>query len=301
MNKKWDESQIPDQNGRVVIVTGASSGIGLETARALAEKGARVILAVRNENKGRNALQIINRRVPRAKLDLMKLDLADLNSIATFVAEFKTRFNRLDLLINNAGIMIPPYSRTKDGFELQMGTNHLGHFALSAQLFDILKHTPDARIVKVSSMAHRYGNINFDDLHWEKRKYKAWRAYGDSKLANLYFTYHLADLLNDKSISVKVSAAHPGWTATDLQRYSAFFQLANRFFAQNPAMCALPTLRAAIDPAVQCGDYFGPEGFKEIRGHPVKVDSNTHSKDSKMAQRLWQVSQELTNVSFNVN
>lgn len=298
--KKWTIDQIPDQSGRVAVVTGASSGIGFETARILAEKGATVILAVRNPQKGESALQRIRTRNATARAEMMLLDLANLQSVREFAAAFRRKYDRLDLLINNAGVMIPPYGKTADGFELQFGTNHLGHFALTGLLLPLLLNTPGSRIVNVSSLAHRYGNLNFDDLNWEKRRYKAWRAYGDSKLANLYFTYQLARKLEAAGAEMKVTAAHPGWSATALQRHSTVFQWGNKLFAQPAEMGALPTLRAATDPAAQSGDFFGPGGFQQWRGYPVKVESNPRSHDSDTAQRLWKVSEKLTGVKYEI-
>ncbi len=196
--------------------------------------------------------------------------------------------------------MIPPYSKTKDGFELQFGTNHLGHFALTSLLFDMLTKTAGSRIVNLSSAAHNYGNLNFDDLNWEKRKYKSWKSYGDSKIANLYFTYELKRRIEKVGLNVKVTAAHPGWTATELQRNSGLFSFLNKFFAMLPEQGTLPTLRAAFDETVVNGDYFGPNGWKEWRGYPVKVESNKLSHDENIAKKLWSVSEALTNVKFEI-
>jgi NAD(P)-dependent dehydrogenase (short-subunit alcohol dehydrogenase family) len=216
--------------------------------------------------------------------------------VKNFANEFKQKYDKIDLLINNAGVMIPPYSKTKDGFELQMGTNHLGHFALSLQLLDIIENTPNSRIVNVASSAHKYGKINFDDLNWENRKYSAMRAYGDSKIANLYFTSELAKKLAGKN--VLVTAAHPGWTATELQRHSGLFEFFNGIFAMPQPQGALPTLRAAVDQNAKSGDYFGPDGWQEWRGYPVLVQPNKLAKDKSIAKKLWDVSEELTNISF---
>ncbi|NOZ61345.1 MAG: SDR family NAD(P)-dependent oxidoreductase [Calditrichaeota bacterium] len=295
--KKWNKNNIPDQTGRVIIVTGASSGIGFETAKALAEKGGTVVLAVRNTDKGNEAYEKIRSAFP-VKLVLMPLDLADLKSVKKFAAEFKANFDRLDLLINNAGVMIPPYSKTKDGFELQMGTNHLGHFALTALLFDLIKKTPNSRIVNVSSVAHKWGKIDFSDINWEKRKYKPMQAYGDSKLANLYFTSELKRNAEKVNQSVIVAAAHPGWSATALQRHSSVFSFFNNFLAQSPKMGALPTLYAAIANDVNSGDFFGPSGLLEWRGYPQKVQSNELSRDASVAEKLWEVSENLTKIKF---
>ncbi|MFA6978707.1 MAG: oxidoreductase [Ignavibacteriaceae bacterium] len=296
--QKWDTKDIPDQKGRVVIVTGSSSGIGLEAARVLASKNATVIIAVRNPEKGNSAVNKIKRQHKNVNVEFMGLDLADLDSVRLFTKIFKEKFNKLDLLINNAGVMIPPYGKTKDGFELQFGTNHLGHFALTGLLIELLKNTKNSRIVNVSSAAHKYGNLNFADLNWEKRKYKTWRAYGDSKISNLYFTYELQRRLADSKSTVKVTAAHPGWTATDLQRHSKLFVFMNGFFAMKIWQGALPTLRAAIDEAAQSGDYFGPDGWQEWRGYPQKVESNKLSHDKNIGAKLWEVSQQLTGIKF---
>ena len=293
-NKNWTAENIPDQNGKVVIVTGSSSGIGFEASRVLANKNAKVIIAVRNLEKGNNAKLKIKNENSNADIEIMKLDLADLKSVKQFADYFKANFERLDILINNAGVMVPPYSKTKDGFELQMGTNHFGHFALTLQLLDLIKNTPNARIVNVSSTAHKAGNINFDDLNWENRKYSAWKAYGDSKIANLYFTQELGRKLS--GTQTKVTSAHPGWTATDLQRNSGIFKFLNNFFAMKPEQGTLPTLRAATDEKVSSGDYFGPNGWLEMRGYPVKVGMKELAKNKKIAKKLWNVSEELTNI-----
>jgi len=302
MNKeKWTIENIGDQSGKTVIVTGSSSGIGYETAKVFADNGAEVIIAVRNATKGKNAEEKIKLQNPNANVKVMIVDLANLKSVREFAEKFNAGYDKLNLLINNAGVMIPPYSKTADGFELQFGTNHLGHFALTALLFDKLKATPDSRIVNVASMAHKYGNINFDDLNWEKRNYKAWSAYGDSKIANLYFTYYLANEIAKSDINTKVTASHPGWTATDLQRHSGMFEFLNKFFAMPAEQGVLPTLRAAIDTEAQSRDYFGPNGFQEWRGFPVKVESNKLSHNMEIAGKLWEVSEELTGIKFKIN
>jgi len=295
---KWTEEDVPDQTGRTAIVTGANTGIGFETARALAEKGATVILACRDTSKGTEAAERIRARKPYAKIEAMELDLADFASVRTFVERFNGRHDRLDLLINNAGVMIPPYSKTKEGFELQFGTNHLGHFALTGLLLDRIVGTPDSRIVNVSSMAHKRGKLDFDDLQWEKRTYSATQAYCDSKIANLYFTFELQRRLSRSGSAVVVTASHPGWTSTDLQRHSNLLRILNRPFAQKPQAGAWPTLLAAVDPSARGGEYYGPDGFMEIKGHPTRVQPNTLSQDRDIAARLWEVSEYLTGVRF---
>jgi NAD(P)-dependent dehydrogenase (short-subunit alcohol dehydrogenase family) len=301
-NEKWNTENILSQKGRIVIVTGSSSGIGYETARVLANKQASVIIAVRNLEKGNKALAKIIQQNKDADVRVMELDLANLASVNNFAENFQKNYSRLDLLINNAGVMIPPYSKTTDGFELQFGTNHLGHFALTGQLLKLLISTKASRIVNVSSGAHNFGTLDFDDLNWEKRNYAQWTAYGDSKLANLYFTYELDRKLKEQGINTVVTASHPGWTATELQRTAGdVMKYLNGIFAQDITMGALPNLRAAIEEGLKGGEYFGPNGFMEISGYPVKVESNQLSKDRAIAQKLWVVSEQLTSVKFEFN
>jgi NAD(P)-dependent dehydrogenase (short-subunit alcohol dehydrogenase family) len=289
---------ITDQTGRVAIVTGSTSGIGLETARVLACKGATVILAARDRFKGRTAVTEIRTAFPKAAVFFRELDLADLASVRRFASDVASDYERLDLLINNAGVMVPPYAKTKDGFERQFGTNHLGHFALTGLLIHRLEATPGSRIVNVSSIAHKMGRIDFSDLDWAQRKYKKWQAYGDSKIANLYFAYELSRRLARKNAHVIAAAAHPGWTATELQRHSRPAAALTHIFAQEVHMGALPTLYAAVAPEVQGGDLYGPSGFAELRGYPKKVTPNPLSLDREIAERLWAVSAELTGIRY---
>lgn len=271
---KWASQNMPDQSGRVTIVTGSNSGIGYETALALAQKGATVIMACRNLQKAELAADQIRQTNPPGTVDVMELDLGDLESAHRFADAFQARYEHLDILINNAGIMHPPYGKTAQGFETQFGVNHLGHFALTGLLLDLLSQTPQSRVVTVSSTSHRFGQIDFEDLHWEKKSYRPVLAYGQSKLANLLFTYELQRKLTAAGQDILVTAAHPGWTATNLQQHSGWVQFLNRFFAQKGPMGALPTLYAATAPDIQGGDYIGPDGFMEIQGHPTKVTSN---------------------------
>ncbi|NQV16448.1 SDR family NAD(P)-dependent oxidoreductase [bacterium] len=296
-SSNWTIDNIPDQSGRIIIITGANSGIGFEAAKVLAAKSAEVILAVRNQEKGDLAKTRIIKNYPEAKVQVMLLDLADLKSVQAFCTAFVTKYKKLDILINNAGIMIPPYGKTVDGFESQFGTNHLGHFALTAQLFDLLKDTSDSRIVNLSSTAHKMGNPNFEDLNWEKRKYVAWKAYGDSKIANLYFTYALTEIIKNADLEITVTAAHPGYAATELQK-SLWLKILNVLMAQSGSMGALPTLMAAIDPDAKSGNFYGPSGFAQQRGYPKEVLSNKLSYDAEIASRLWAVSEEMTGVKF---
>src|SRR5579859_1701344 len=295
MTQHWTENDIPSQSGRVAIVTGANSGIGWETARALAQKGATVIMACRSLERANAAANQVKALKPAGKVVVMPLDLGDLESVRAFAAEFLKQYDRLDLLINNAGVMVPPYGKTAQGFEQQFGINHLGHFALTGLLLDRLNATPSARIVTVSSGAHQFGIINFDDLNWE-RAYPRQRAYGQSKLANLLFTYELQRRLTAAGQGTLAVASHPGWTSTNLQQHSGVAQLLNPILAQRSNMGALPTLNAATAPDVRGGDYFGPDGLFEMRGYPEKVNSNARSHDEAVAQRLWKVSEELTQV-----
>ena len=295
--KKWKLDNMPDQTGRVAIVTGANTGIGFETAAALAAKNAKVIMACRNRQKAEDAIKRIRQRTADAQLEFIELDLASLASVERFAAAFRAGHKRLDLLINNAGVMIPPLGHTEDGFELQFGCNHLGHFAVTGRLLDLLEATDGARVVNVSSMAHRYGTMDFDNLNAEKG-YDKMPAYGQSKLANLLFTFELQRRLESAGSSVTATAAHPGWTGTDLQRHSGAIRFLNFFFAQPPPMGALPTLRAATDPRAEGGDYFGPRGLYEIRGYPKPVGSTPAAKNELDAGRLWDISEKLTGVSF---
>ena len=296
----WTEGSVPDQTGKVAIVTGANSGIGFETARVLAERGATVVMACRNLDKARTAAERIRALGPAGEVAVMALDLADLDSLRQFAKQFGAKYDCLNLLINNAGIMLPPQGTTAQGFETQFGVNHLGHFALTAHLMDLLNETPGARVVTVSSSAHRFGQINFDDLNWQTRPYSAWPAYGQSKLANLLFTYELQRRLSRAGRDTHAVAAHPGWAATSLQRESVVMGMMNRLFAQSPQMGALPTLYAATAPEVEGGQYFGPSGLAELGGNPERVKSNARSHDLTSAGQLWRVSEELTGVPFRM-
>lgn len=296
----WTFDNIPDQTGREVIVTGANTGLGFETARILALKGARVTLACRSTDKGQDAIDRLLAETPEAKVGLEQLDLSDLDNVAAFATRFRERHDRLDLLILNAGVMVPPESKTAQGFELQFGVNHLGHFALTGGLLPLVQATPAARVVIVSSTAATRGVMNFDDLQFEKRGYDSWPAYGQSKLANQLFTLELQRRLRAAGSPVLVTAAHPGWTATDLQRTSNTARFLNRFFAMQPPQGALPTLRAAVDPHAAGGDYFGPNGLFQMRGYPKKVDMVKRAYDEADASRLWEISEVLTGVSFEL-
>jgi NAD(P)-dependent dehydrogenase (short-subunit alcohol dehydrogenase family) len=297
MNDTWTEQHIPDQRGRVAVVTGANTGLGFETARMLAERGAAVVLAVRDIKKGRQAAARI-----AGDVTVQALDLTSLESIRSAAAELRTAHPRIDLLINNAGVMYTPKQTTADGFELQFGTNHLGHFALTGLLVNQLLPVPGSRIVTVSSVGHRIrAAIHFDDLQWQ-HSYNRVGAYGQAKLANLMFTYELQRRLAPHGTTVAV-AAHPGVSNTELMRNSpAALRVPLGWLAplitQKAEMGALPTLRAATDPTVIGGQYYGPGGRGEVRGYPKLVTSSTESHDQVTQQRLWAVSEELTGVTF---
>ncbi len=295
--KQWTAQNIPPQGGRVAIVTGANSGIGYETAKALAAKGATVVMACRNLEKANAAADKIRQEVPEAKLTVMKLDLADLASVRAFTEAFRAKYDTLELLINNAGIMIPPLTKTKDGFEVQFGANHLGHFALTGLLLPLIQNTQGARVVNVSSGAHRMGSIDFDNLQAEKG-YKPWAAYGQSKLANLLFTLRLNELFRETKTDAFAAASHPGYTATNLQGDSVWARVLNPLLGQTPEMGALPTLYAATAPDVKPNDYYGPDGLGGMRGYPKETSTAEAAKDAAVAKRLWTVSEELTGVHY---
>jgi NAD(P)-dependent dehydrogenase (short-subunit alcohol dehydrogenase family) len=291
MTTSWSTTDIPDLTGRTVIITGANSGIGRAAAHALAGAGGRVVLAVRDTEKGQAAAATMP-----GETEVRRLDLASLQSVREFAAGWE---GEIDLLINNAGVMVPPLTRTAEGFELQFGTNHLGHFALSNLL---LEHVT-GRVVTVSSTGHRLGSIDFDDLNWERKPYKAWRAYGQSKLANLLFTAELQRRLSAAGSTVLATAAHPGYAATNLQFHSGrrllelISVVGNRVIAQDADGGALPTLYAAVAD-IPGNSFAGPGGFMEQRGAPKLVGRSGAAKDTDVARRLWDVSEELTGVRF---
>ncbi len=287
----WTSNDIPAQNGRTFLVTGANSGLGRATTKALAAAGARVIMAVRDRSKAEAVAADID-----GDVEIRQLDLADLASVRAFASDWT---GPVDVLINNAGIMAVPLGRTKDGFELQFGTNHLGHFALTNLL---LPQITD-RVVTVSSTGHRWGEIALDDLNWQSRPYKPWRAYGQTKLANLLFTLELQRRLQADGSSLRAHAAHPGYAATNLQsgvgmRFAdRIGAIGNKIFAQSEDMGALPTLFAATQD-LPGASYLGPDGFQEQRGHPALVGRSAAASDVSMAKALWTASEELTGVRY---
>jgi NAD(P)-dependent dehydrogenase (short-subunit alcohol dehydrogenase family) len=298
----WTASDIPDQSGRNAIVTGANSGLGLVTARELARAGAAVVMACRNLDKGHAAVEQVRAAVPGAQVQLEELDLASLESVRAFAERYRSTHDGLDLLINNAGVMAPPRRRTADGFELQFGTNHLGHFLLTVLLLDLMEGREDARVVTLSSTAHKMGRISFDNLNGDRRYFR-WNAYGQSKLANLLFALELDRRLRREGSSVKSLAAHPGYASTNLQSAAAplvdrlVMKVGNAVIAQSDEMGALPQLYAATEPGLEGGTYIGPDGPGEQRGHPTIVSPNGRAQNEDTARRLWQVSEELTNIT----
>ncbi len=309
MSHAWTADAIPDLSGKVIVVTGANSGIGLEAARELARHRAHVVLACRNPSKAEGALAALRAEVADASVETMPLDLASLASVRAFAGAFHDKHERLDVLCNNAGIMAIPLTRTTDGFEMQIGTNHLGHFALTGLLLDVLESTPHSRVVTVSSGAHRIGRIRLDDLNWQQG-YRKWAAYGQSKLANLLFAYELQRRFEAARANTASVACHPGYAATNLQavgpqmqgssRMERLMELGNRLAAQSAHMGALPTLYAATAPDVAGGDFIGPDGFGQTWGHPKKVQSNRRSHDRTVAAGLWQLSEKLTGVVYKL-
>ena len=304
----WTVNDIPDLRGRVALVTGANSGLGLETTRALATHGAHVIMATRNLDKGRRAEAEIKQTVPGASIELVSLDLASLASVRELAASVSQTYDRLDLLFNNAGIMAIPQQETQDGFEMQLGTNHLGHFALTGLLLSKLVATPGSRVVTTTSIARAAGRIHFDDLQGQ-RSYSRWGAYGQSKRANILFAFELQTRFTAAGVSTISVAAHPGGSNTNLQGTSTtlsnsrierfFFATFAQLMSQSALMGALPQLYAGTDSHISGGELVGPGGFATLRGYP-KVDRNAGKEyDRSTAARLWEVSEELTGVKYD--
>jgi NAD(P)-dependent dehydrogenase (short-subunit alcohol dehydrogenase family) len=305
MNDKWTSVDIPDLMGKIVIVTGANSGIGYEAAREFTRKGAEVIVASRDPIKAGRAILNIKEEIPGAKLEFIEINLANLESIRKFAEEFKSNYDKLDILLNNAGIMLMPFGKTVDGFENTVGTNHLGHFALTGLLMDRLSITPGARVVNVASNAHYAGEMDFNNLLFEnKLGYTPMKAYSRSKLANLLFTYELQRRFQSKGYDVIAVAAHPGISATSLANHlflnliSWLIQPVMKLVFQSSAMGALPSLRAAVDPEALGGQYYGPDGKGEKSGYPIVVSSNEASRDLQDAKTLWLMSEQLTGISY---
>jgi NAD(P)-dependent dehydrogenase (short-subunit alcohol dehydrogenase family) len=308
MPSRWTADDIPDQTGRTVLITGANSGLGLRSAEALAARGARVLMACRNETKAKAAVEEVRAVATAAEPEVVRLDLADLASVRTAAEHIGELAPELDVLMNNAGVMALPPGRTADGFEVQFGTNHLGHFALTGLLLPALLRAQAPRVVTTSSFAHRMGRMRWDDLNWHHGRYRKWLAYGQSKLANLLYTFELDRRARDAGAHLVSVAAHPGYANTHLQAAGPEQSgnrlmligsgLANRALAQSDAMGALPQLYAATMPDVTSAEYFGPNGRLETRGFPRRVGSNNASRDPAAARRLWQTSEELTGVTY---
>jgi NAD(P)-dependent dehydrogenase (short-subunit alcohol dehydrogenase family) len=302
--KDFNVNDIASQKGRVVIITGSNTGLGYETARVLAAKDARVIMAVRDIEKGNIARDKILKDHPGALIDIMPVDLSSLSSVRDFAKVFLALYNRLDLLINNAGIMIPPYSKTSDGFESQLGVNYLSHFLLTALLFNRIEQTAGSRIVSLASNAHIHGFINFDDLNWEKRYYP-FKAYGQSKLACLMFAFELNRRIRKAGLHTLAVAAHPGVSVTELVRHIPGWVMylgkpITTLLTHSPEKGALPILYAAVAEDVQGGEYFGPTGYKEWTGKPGRAKTTALANDENVAGRLWEISEKLTGITFNI-
>jgi NAD(P)-dependent dehydrogenase (short-subunit alcohol dehydrogenase family) len=301
--EKWTTANIPDLTGKVIIVTGGNSGLGYESVKAFAKKGAEVILASRSIEKGETAKSKIGK--VKGKIEVMQLDLMDFASIKTFAENFKKKYKRLDVLLNNAGIMTTPYFLTKDGLEAQNGTNHFGHFALTGHLIDLIKSTPKSRVVNVSSMAHKQGKMDFENLLFDGGKgYSAMKSYGRSKLMNLLFTYELQRKFETDGIKSIAVAAHPGVSNTNLSRFledKLIFKILKPLmspFIQEQDKGALPQIRASVDSNVKGAEYFGPDGFNEMKGFPVVVQSNEASHNLEDAKKLWEVSEKITGIKI---
>ena len=292
----WTPDEMPSMEGKIVVITGANSGLGLESARLMAARGAHVIMACRSQEKAIAAKHQILAETPDAELDLMPLDLASQQSIKDFVALFNDRYPRLDILLNNAGLMAPPLSHTEDGFEIQFGTNHLGHFTLTGLLLDQLEKSDAPRVVTVSSMAHNFGNIYFGNLNAEKRYFR-WFFYGQSKLANLMFARELHRRLRLSGSKIQSFAVHPGYSDTNLQSTSGT-DIFNRFFAQSQQMGCYPSVYAATSDQVKSGEYYGPNGCFEAAGYPAPARVRKRAQDEQLAQKLWDVSEEMTGVRY---
>ncbi len=303
----FTEASLADLSGQVVVITGANSGIGFEAARAMAARGATIVMACRNMTKGQQALARIRAATGTTAARVEELDLSRLTSVRAFAERVGQEHDHIDRLINNAGVMAIPYRRTEDGFEMQMGTNHFGHFALTGLLLDALLAAPSPRVVTVSSLAHWFGSIRLHDLHWE-RHYAKWPAYAQSKLANLLFAFELQRRLRAATSSALSVACHPGFASTNLQFVGPELEgsklmmtlmgLNNRYLAQSAAEGALPTLYAAWSPSVRGGDFVGPRGPLGVRGEPGPARASKRARDPELAVRLWAVSEELTGVTY---
>ena len=304
----WTASDIPDQTGRTILVTGANSGLGLRSAEALAAKGAEVLLACRNAEKAAAALATVSASASGPPARVVTLDLASLDSVAACAAAVDGSVERIDVLLNNAGVMALPLRRTADGFEMQFGTNHLGHFALTGHLLPALLRAPEPRVVTVSSNAHKFGRMRWDDPNWEQGRYRKWMAYSQTKLANLLFSGELQRRAVAAGTALTSVAAHPGYAATNLSAtgpqmagsslMERLVGVGDRLLGQSDVMGALPQLYASTMPDVVADDYWGPDGFQEQRGHPKRAGRTKHASDVAAGARLWQQSERLTGVTY---
>ena len=304
----WKQDNIPDQTGKIIVITGANSGLGFESAKTLASKGATIVMAVRNLSKGDAAYNDILRENPNASLDLMKLDVSNLESVHEFAAAFKAKYDRLDILLNNAGVMAIPRQETADGFEMQLGVNHLGHFALTGLLLDVVVKTPNARIHNVTSSANYMGSINFDDLMGEQ-EYSRWGAYGQSKLANVFFTFELQKRLTAARYDTIVNTSHPGLVVTNLQANSVeqsqtgieglLYRVIEPIMAQDITMGVLPMLYGMTAEDAKGGAFYGPRTFN-LRGYPAEKKANKAAYDTDALRRFWEVSEKLTGIRYDI-
>lgn len=296
--KNFSIDNYPSQTGKIAIITGANSGIGFETAKALAKMGMTVVMACRNLEKAEEAKKKLLNNDTHASVKPMKIDTSSLTEVEKFACHFKNHFDRLDLLINNAGIMMSPFEETKDGYENQLATNYLGHFALTGHLMPLLLNTKNSRVVSLSSLSYKWADIQFDDLHFQK-KYDKKKAYGQSKRACLVFAYELQRRFTEKKTGTKSIAAHPGLSNTNLDRYfNPIIRPLGALFLQKQEKGAYPILYAALEESLKGGEYIGPDGFQEMRGNPTRVDSDNKTKDREIAKKLWKVSEEMTKVSY---
>ncbi len=300
MTGKWTAANMPSLEGHVAVVTGANRGLGLEITRALAAAGASIVMACRDRDRARSAATAVLRQAPRSQIDILALDLADLASVRQFAAAYLKQHARVDLLIHNASAIMVPQQKTRDGFEMHLGVNHLGAFALTGLLLDALKaSTAGARVVSMSSLSHRMtSGLQLEDVNLERTPYKVMEAYGRSKLASLMFGRELDRRLRRAGLPIRSVIAHPGYAATNPDLGGFFMRLMTKIIAQPPAMGALPALYAATAPEVQGGDFYGPAGMNELRGYPKKVEGSLMSRDEALARQLWEVSEKLTGVNY---
>lgn len=294
---RWDTKKMSDQSQKTAIVTGANSGTGFEAAKALALKDANVIMACRNEKSANNSIELIRKEYPKAKIQFYHLDLSHLDSVKSFAQSIKSNHSHVDLLINNAGVLNPQEVLSKDGFEMHFAVNFLGHFALTLQLMPLLLNAKKSRIVSMGSAVERYAKIDSNSIR-NPQSYSRGDMYNQSKLANFLFTYGLARRLESENIDMIAAIAHPGWTASNLQGNSPTLKILNPIFSQTPLMGALPLLFAATHESVANGDYYGPDGFLQLKGYPRKITSSRASHDQHAIQHIWDISESFTGIQW---